>query len=54
MTALAEPDTCPDGCYLPEQFRTRDRCDWCPALDRGPPAPEPMTPDRPDEGEPQP
>jgi hypothetical protein len=39
---------CPDGCYLPQQFRTGDRCDWCPALDRGPPAPEPA-PGRPDE-----
>ncbi len=33
MTAPTEPGTCP-GCYLPPQYRTRDRCDWCPALDR--------------------
>ncbi len=34
MTAPTEPDTCAVGCYLPEQYRTGDRCAWCPALDR--------------------
>ncbi len=47
MTAPAEPGTCP-GCYLPQRYRTRGRCDWCPALDRGPPAPQPA-PNRPDD-----
>lgn len=41
MTAPTEPDTCADGCYLPSQYRTRGRCQWCPELDLGPPAPEP-------------
>ncbi len=52
MTAPAEPEACP-GCYLPQQYRTRDRCDWCPDLDRGPPAPQPA-PDRSDVQEPPP
>ncbi len=43
MTAPTEPDTCADGCYLPSQYRTRGRCQWCPELDRGPPAPEPAS-----------
>ncbi len=46
MTAT-EPDTCPGGCYLPQQYRRPGRCDWCPAADRGPPPPEPA-PNRPD------